>query len=140
MAAGKELSCVTECEAGLIVYTDAARLRQVLLNLVGNAVKFTPRHGAMKIGARRDGGYITISVIDSGVGIPPEEQEAVFEEFFRASLGAGISSEGSGLGLPMVKRLVERMGGSVKIRSAPHQGSEFSFTIPLRGEGMGAIH
>jgi len=140
MAAGKDLICAIECEPGLIVYTDAARLRQVLLNLVGNAVKFTPQHGSMKISARRDGGYITISVIDSGVGIPPEEQEAVFEEFFRASLGAGVSPEGSGLGLPMVKRLVERMGGSVKIRSAPHQGSEFSFTIPLRGEGMGAVH
>lgn len=140
MAAEKGLACDAECEPGLVLFTDAARLRQVLLNLLGNAVKFTPEHGAMKIRARREGGYITISVIDSGVGIPPEEQEAVFEEFFRASLGAGISSEGSGLGLPMVKRLVERMGGSVKISSAPHQGSEFSFTIPLRADGSGVIH
>ncbi|MBZ5520812.1 MAG: PAS domain S-box protein [Acidobacteriia bacterium] len=140
MAAEKGLTCEAECEPGLMLYTDAARLRQILLNLLGNAVKFTPEHGSMKIRARRDGGYITISVIDSGVGIPVEEQEAVFEEFFRASLGAGVSSEGSGLGLPMVKRLVERMGGSVKISSAPHQGSEFSFTIPMRADGIGAIH
>ncbi|HWZ42503.1 MAG TPA: ATP-binding protein [Candidatus Saccharimonadales bacterium] len=140
MTAGKGLICEAECEPGLVLYTDAARLRQILLNLAGNAVKFTPASGRMKISAQRDGAYITISVLDSGVGIAVEEQEAVFEEFFRATLGAGISSEGAGLGLPMVKRLVERMGGSVKMRSAPQQGSEFSFTVPLRHDTTGVTH
>jgi signal transduction histidine kinase len=92
----------------------------------------------VKIAARRQGKEVTISVIDSGVGIPLPEQEAVFDEFFRASLGAGVSAEGSGLGLPMVRRLVERLGGRVSLRSAPHQGSEFSVTIPVQEEGIEA--
>ncbi len=138
MVSEKNLSCETRCEPGLALFADSARLRQILLNLVGNAVKFTPENGSVRITAQRQGNEVTISVIDSGVGIPAQEQEAVFEEFFRASLGAGVSSEGAGLGLPMVRRLTERLGGRVTVRSVPHEGSEFSVTIPVREEEIGA--
>jgi len=138
MVSEKSLTCQSMCEPGLALFADSARLRQILLNLVGNAVKFTPENGSVRITAQRQGGEVTISVIDSGVGIPAQEQEAVFEEFFRASLGAGVSTEGAGLGLPMVRRLTERLGGRVTVRSAPHEGSEFSVTIPVREEEIGA--
>jgi signal transduction histidine kinase len=127
-------------------WADPARVRQVLLNLVGNAVKFTPAGGEIAIRARRSagaaggqgsrgaeesGGWVEISVADSGIGIAPEEQGRIFEEF-RQVPGAESAGQGTGLGLAVARRLVELHGGAIGVESAPGQGSTFTFTLPVQ--------
>ena len=116
------------------VIGDATRLRQVLLNLAGNAIKFTARGGVgivVEPGAWPD--EITISVCDTGIGIPPAQQERIFREFEQGDDGPARKFGGTGLGLAISQRIVERMGGSISVESAPDAGSTFSFTIPLPG-------
>jgi signal transduction histidine kinase/CheY-like chemotaxis protein len=114
------------------VIGDAARLRQVLLNLAGNAVKFTEAGGvavAVEAGAVAD--EISFSVRDTGIGIAPEAQARVFEEFEQADDGMTRKFGGTGLGLAISRRIVERMSGSLTVESTPGQGSTFRFTIAL---------
>ena len=116
------------------VIGDATRLRQVLLNLAGNAIKFTARGGVgivVEPGAWP--GEITISVRDTGIGIPPAQQERIFREFEQGDDGPARKFGGTGLGLAISQRIVERMGGSISVESAPDAGSTFSFTVPLPG-------
>jgi signal transduction histidine kinase/CheY-like chemotaxis protein len=118
------------------VVGDATRLRQVLLNLAGNAIKFTEQGG---VGIEVEPGVwpeeITIRVRDTGVGIPPEQQERIFREFEQGEGGPARKYGGTGLGLAISQRIVERMGGKVEVQSALGKGSTFSFTIPLAGIG-----
>jgi CheY-like chemotaxis protein len=118
------------------VVGDATRLRQVLLNLAGNAIKFT-EHGG--VGIEVEPGVwpeeITIRVRDTGVGIPPEQQERIFGEFEQGEGGPARKYGGTGLGLAISQRIVERMGGKIEVQSALGKGSTFSFTIPLAGMG-----
>ena len=114
------------------VVGDAARLRQVLLNLAGNAVKFTDSGGVAVIvepGGRA--GEVTFRVQDSGVGIAPDAQARIFEEFEQADTGLTRRHGGTGLGLSISQRIVERMGGRIAVASAPGAGATFSFTIAL---------
>ena len=111
---------------------DAARLRQVLLNLAGNAVKFTETGGVALIvepGAAPD--EIRFLVRDTGIGIAPDAQARIFEEFEQADGGMTRKFGGTGLGLAISRRIVERMGGSIDVESAPGEGSTFSFTVAL---------
>ena len=121
------------------VIGDATRLRQVLLNLAGNAIKFTDR-GA--IGIIVEPGVwpeeITLRVRDTGIGIPPEQQERIFREFEQGDGGPARRYGGTGLGLAISQRIVERMGGKFDVQSGLGAGSIFSFTIPLPGFGSGA--
>jgi CheY-like chemotaxis protein len=111
---------------------DAARLRQVLLNLAGNAVKFTETGGvAVTAGPGAAPDEISFSVRDTGIGIAPEAQARVFEEFEQADDGMTRKFGGTGLGLAISRRIVERMGGSLIVESAPGEGSTFRFTIAL---------
>lgn len=116
------------------VVGDATRLRQVLLNLAGNAIKFTETEGVgivVEPGTWPD--EVTVRVRDTGIGIPAEQQERIFHEFEQADEGPARKFGGTGLGLAISKRIVERMGGSIEVESAPGTGSIFSFTIPLAG-------
>ncbi len=116
------------------VIGDATRLRQVLLNLAGNAIKFTARGGVgivVEPGAWPD--EITVSVRDTGIGIPPAQQKRIFREFEQGDDGPARKFGGTGLGLAISTRIVERMGGSISVESAPGVGSTFSFTVPLPG-------
>ncbi len=118
------------------VWADRAKVRQVLLNLVGNAVKFTPAGGTVAIRARRAPaadrhGWVEISVADSGIGIPPEEQARIFEEFQQVSVAEGEEQQGTGLGLALAKRLVELHGGKIWVESEVEKGSTFTFTLPV---------
>ena len=114
---------------------DPYRLRQVLLNLVSNAIKFTPRGGVTVrvFGSRPQGRRFTLScaVEDTGIGIPPEAQSSLFDEFTMADQSHSRSQAGTGLGLAICKRLVELMGGRIELRSEQGKGSTFSFTVEM---------
>ena len=121
----------------LRVELDAERIEQVLINLVGNALKFTPAGGSIVIRVRPhpELRQVEISVQDSGVGIAPEDQARIFDEFAQVRHAhAGSARDGSGLGLAIAKRIVEAHHGELRVTSTPGQGSTFSFTLPLKAD------
>jgi signal transduction histidine kinase len=101
----------------------------MLLNLVSNAVKFTPEGGSVMIGARRLGDAVEISVSDNGIGIAASDQEHLFEEF--RQLDSATDKHGTGLGLALTKRFVELHGGHIRLESELGKGSVFTLTLPL---------
>jgi PAS domain S-box-containing protein len=116
-------------EAGLAVRADATRFKQVLMNLLGNAIKFTPQGGRIELAAHLDGGSICMEVRDNGPGIPPEEERRIFEAFYRLR-ESGKKTEGTGLGLAITQRLVELHGGELGLKSQVGRGSCFYFSLP----------
>lgn len=114
------------------VWGDPERLREVLSNLVSNAIKYSPQGGMIWVGGRTDQTGVTVYVADQGIGIPPEEQARIFERFHRVQTGAHRDTEGAGLGLYLVKAIVEAHGGRVWVESAPERGSIFMFALPVR--------
>jgi signal transduction histidine kinase len=110
---------------------DRVRVRQILYNLLSNAVKFTPDGGCIRIGVCCAGGVAEISVSDTGIGIPPEEHQSIFDKFHQVVTATSGIREGTGLGLPITKRLVEEHGGRIWLASEPGKGSRFTFTLPL---------
>ena len=116
------------------IFADPMRLKQILVNLLNNAVKFTPEHGSVKLEAREDTqmGQIQFSITDSGIGIPPEDQQKLFKSFVQLDSSLSRQYEGSGLGLSLVKQLVEMHGGNVGVESEAGKGSCFHFTISTR--------
>jgi len=119
-----------------IVTGDRDRLIQVVSNLVNNAVKYSPEGGTVTISTRAEGGYALITVADTGLGIPPDEIAHVFERFRRVRSGAAQSIAGTGLGLTIVKQIIEMHGGKIWVESALGHGSAFHFTIPLAPEAV----
>ncbi len=115
--------------AGRVV-TDGDRLRQVLLNLVSNAIKFTER-GGVTLRVTRSGDTVTVAVEDTGVGIAPEEQEHVFDEFYQADQSNTRTAGGAGLGLTISRRLVALLGGQLTLHSMPGAGSTFTIALPV---------
>ena len=111
---------------------DERKLKQIMLNLLSNAVKFTPEGGKVTVAATRPDGALEISVSDTGVGIAPEDQEAIFEEFRQVGRDYTRKAEGTGLGLTLTKRFVELHGGTLRVESVPGAGSTFTFTLPVR--------
>ena len=120
---------VQEAEPGLIARADGTRFKQALMNLLGNAIKFTPKGGRIELTARGEGEMIRIDVRDSGPGIPPEERERIFEAFHRMRQ-SDKATEGTGLGLAITRRLVELHGGKLDVESEVGRGSCFFFTLP----------
>jgi len=113
------------------VRADERKVRQVVLNLLSNAIKFTPEGGRIEVGAVTKDGVVEVSVSDTGVGIAPEDQEAVFEEFRQVGT-ADKKVEGTGLGLTLCRKFVELHGGRIWVKSELGAGSTFTFTIPVR--------
>jgi PAS domain S-box-containing protein len=109
---------------------DAGRLEQVLNNLLSNAIKYSPDGGRIEISGRVLPGEVVVSVADQGVGIPPEEQTRIFERFFRGSRERHQRTPGAGLGLYLVKAIVEAHGGHIWVESNPGEGAVFSFALP----------
>ena len=133
-AQAKELEIASYVEDGLPrrVIGDAARLRQVLLNLAGNAVKFTDRGGVAIVVERGVWpGEIDVLVRDTGIGIGPDEHERIFKEFEQADGGIARRFGGTGLGLSISQRIVERMGGRIAVESVPGSGATFRVSLPL---------
>jgi two-component system, NtrC family, sensor kinase len=112
---------------------DERKVKQVLLNLLSNALKFTPEGGRIDVSAAEHDGVAEIAVTDTGVGIAPEDQEAVFEEFRQVG-SADKKVEGTGLGLALSRKFIELHGGRIWVKSQAGQGSTFTFTLPVRRE------
>jgi signal transduction histidine kinase/ActR/RegA family two-component response regulator len=131
-AAPHSIDLLVEVEDGLtVVESDELRVKQVVLNLVTNAVKFTPDGGSVVLRAKLVGPEVQITVADTGVGIPVEDRERIFESFQQGGRGAS-REEGTGLGLTLSRRIVELLGGRMWLDSEVGVGSTFGFTIPAR--------
>ena len=122
-----------EPEGVPLLYTDEAKVSQILRNFISNALKFTER-GEVRVSTRydEDGGTVTFSVNDTGVGIGPQDQERIFEEFTQLENPAQSQFKGTGLGLPLCRKLAELLGGRIDLESELGVGSKFSLTLPLR--------
>lgn len=120
------------------VLADEERMRQVLSNLVGNAVKYSPEGGTIRIGGWYDDQEVTVYVADEGIGIPPGEEERVFQPFHRVDSSLRRRTQGAGLGLYLVKALVEAHGGRVWVRSEEGKGATFFLTLPRNSGPAGA--
>jgi len=118
------------CESHLIVRADGTRLKQMLMNLAGNAIKFTPEGGRVELTAHEANGQVRVEVRDTGPGIPSEEQNHIFQAFYRLRQ-SGTAIEGTGLGLAITQRLAELHGGTLGLDSQPGQGSCFHFSLPV---------
>ena len=129
-AKGQELS-FDRTQTLPAVAGDAERIRQILINLLANAHKYTPQGGQIWLMARAEDGWVRIDVQDNGIGLSPDEQAHLFDRFFRARQSGTQSVEGTGLGLPITRLLVDMHGGRITVTSAPGEGSTFSFTLPV---------
>jgi GAF domain-containing protein len=114
------------------VEADERKVKQILLNLLSNAVKFTPDGGRVDVTAQLDTDKVEIAVRDTGVGIAPEDQAQLFEEFKQVGRDGARKAEGTGLGLALTKKFVELHGGAIRVQSAPGAGATFTVSLPLR--------
>ena len=126
---------VTPDGAGEIV-ADAGKVKQMLLNLVSNSIKFTPEQGTVKISASRSADWVEIAVADNGIGIAATDQREIFQEFHQVDQGPGRKHEGTGLGLALTKRFATLHGGDVTVTSELNKGSVFTLRLPTRSEQM----
>src|SRR6059036_375812 len=130
-AGRKHIEIVLEVEdPALEVRADRNKIKQIMNNLVSNAVKFTHPDGRVTLRARREGDALAVSVIDTGIGIKAEDQDRIFQAFTQVDGSYARRYQGTGLGLTLVKKFVEMHGGSVTLKSRFGEGSEFTFTIP----------
>jgi two-component system phosphate regulon sensor histidine kinase PhoR len=125
------LAARLEIPADVAVRADPDRLRQVVFNLVDNAIKYNREGGTITISARRQDSWVTVTVTDTGIGIPTEDLPRIFERFYRVDKARSRELGGTGLGLSIVKHIVEAHGGTVSVESELNRGSSFSFTIPV---------
>ncbi len=129
-AQSRRISLVQKGTEEVAAKADADRLKEVLTNLVSNAVKYTPEGGKATVEVKKEGSFAKILVSDNGIGIGEEEQKHLFEKFYRASNEKTEAVKGSGLGLFIAKQLVEKMGGEIGVISTVGQGATFYFTLP----------
>jgi len=130
LAEKKSQALLQQVRPHLHVHADAMRFKQILMNLVGNALKFTPENGRIELVARQVDDQVRIEVRDNGPGIPPDQQQRIFEAFVRLTQ-TGSATEGTGLGLAITSRLVELHGSKLGIESRPGEGTCFYFSLPL---------
>lgn len=130
LAEKKAQALSSDVDRGVTVHADATRFRQVLMNLVGNAIKFTPQNGHIELKAQVVENQIQVKVRDDGPGIPPAEQKRIFDAFYRLRK-SGEAAEGTGLGLAITDSLVKLHGGTLGLESAPGKGSCFYFGLPM---------
>ena len=130
-AAAKRIRIEERGQAGCEIDADPLRVKEMLYNLLSNAVKFTPEGGTVWIESAVEGGFARITVADTGIGIPPDEQENIFDKFYQVGNTTRGVREGTGLGLSITKELVQMHGGWMEVTSAPGQGSRFTFTLPM---------
>jgi two-component system, OmpR family, phosphate regulon sensor histidine kinase PhoR len=119
----------SEIESAPQILADPGRIEQVLINLLDNAIKYTPENGAVIITAQDERDKLKVSISDTGIGIPPNDLPRVFERFYRVDKGRSRDAGGTGLGLSIVKHIVQLHGGTATVESRPGKGSTFSFTL-----------
>jgi signal transduction histidine kinase len=127
---GIELSSAVAAELPEVA-ADPDKLQQVLTNLVANAIHYSPHGASVEAGVRPQHGELLCWVRDTGIGITPEDQARIFDEFYRVENEATAAAKGTGLGLPITRTIVELHGGRIWVDSKPGQGSTFYFTLPL---------
>jgi len=128
----KSLTKVLEIpENAPLVCANQEQIKRIWTNLISNAIKYTPDGGTITITVDADGSYLKASVQDTGIGMSPEEQQHIFEEFYRTERAKEISRHGTGLGLSIVRGIVQGCGGQLTLHSQVDQGSTFTFTLPL---------
>jgi signal transduction histidine kinase len=127
---------VTGADRVPTVMADPQLLRQVILNLTSNAIKYTPPGGDVAIRMEVENGAVRWAIRDSGIGIPRESRARLFEKFFRADNAHTISPEGTGLGLYLVRLILEKFSGQAWCESEEGKGSTFIFTLPVSGRGQ----
>ena len=130
VAADKEIAVEKQFGAGFVAAVDGARMRQVFANLLDNALKYTPRGGKVVISARHEDGHSSISFSDTGIGIAESDLPHIWDRLYRGDKSR--NEHGLGLGLSLVKAIVEAHGGRVEVMSTPHVGSEFRLHLPTR--------
>ena len=126
------------CESNVLVRADAERLQQILLNLLGNAIKFTPSGGRISVSCEARDEMVDIRVADTGRGIPEDKHAAIFEPFVQAERALNRPNEGVGLGLTISRDLARGMGGDITVASAPGEGATFTLTLPRATAGVTA--
>jgi signal transduction histidine kinase len=110
---------------------DPDRLKQLLLNLVDNAIKYTPKGGQVTLGLLRAEGWAVVTVTDTGIGIPTQDLPHIFERFYRVDKARSRTAGGSGLGLSIVQWIVQAHGGKIDVQSEPDKGTRFTVYLPL---------
>lgn len=127
----KSMTLSVQCEPGLSLSADRDKLKQILINILDNAVKYTPPKGRISLEATREQNSIIFRIRDTGIGISPEDLPSIFEKFYRVDKSRQSLNGGSGLGLNIAQSLVELHGGKIQAVSYPEKGTEISFSIPL---------
>jgi signal transduction histidine kinase len=117
---------------------DKGRMFQLLDNLVSNAIKFTPEGGDVRVSLARVNGFVRLEVADNGIGIDADEQQRLFERFFRASTASDQQIPGTGLGLYIARAIVEAHDGSISVESVPGEGTSFRIDLPVEHVGSTA--
>ncbi|HET7079821.1 MAG TPA: ATP-binding protein [Chloroflexia bacterium] len=138
LAEGREVRLNQECAGPLWVTGDAGQLKQVLLNLLDNALRYTPPGGEVALRGRVDGAVARIEVQDTGVGIAAEDLAHIFERFYRGDASRTRATGNTGLGLAIVQTIVHAHGGEISVQSAPGAGTCFTITLPLAAAPVGA--
>jgi two-component system sensor histidine kinase VicK len=133
----KQLTCRVQIESTLpVVLADRDQMDQVLDNLLSNAIKFTPEHGQVDIVAVQDGEqWVKFSVADTGIGIPEQDIEYIFDRFYRADKARSRQMGGTGLGLSIAQKIIHAHGGTISLTSQLNRGTVVVFTLPVAGRG-----
>ena len=139
LAAQKQIRLETDVSGLGEIEADASKLKQMLLNLVSNAIKFTPEGGSVFISGRRLANAAEISVSDTGIGIAQSDQTRIFHEFQQVDTGVDRQQQGTGLGLTLTRRFARLHGGDVRVDSEPGKGSVFTIHMPLRAVPLGRV-
>jgi signal transduction histidine kinase len=136
LAEDKGVSVACNVEGNVCVEGDRARIKQVVVNLLDNAIKYTPYYGSINLNVHAREGKAVIEVADTGIGIPPEALPHIFERFFRVDNARSRGAGGAGLGLAIVKSICTAHGGRVEVESTEGRGSRFTVELPLARPGQ----
>jgi signal transduction histidine kinase len=129
----KNIELVTDIQDNIpVIFVDRSQIERVFINLLGNAVKFTPQNGKITVRAKLKENQVQVDISDTGIGIPPQDLAGLFQEFYRADNPINQQVKGTGLGLSLVKHIVEAHGGKIWVESVPNKGSTFSFSLALK--------
>jgi signal transduction histidine kinase len=141
IAAEKSIELAAELEPSALVWVDRDKVTQVLTNLIGNAIKFTPLHGHVSLfSTRKSDGWVRVSISDTGPGISADEREKIFDKFYQIAANGESKPKGTGLGLTICKTLIELHGGKIWVESERRGGSVFHFTLPAAVEAKPPAH